>query len=265
MVYATYSEGFRNGGNNPVRPISILPTEFARTHSTTMRSARRPSGSTTGCGSMLPPTSWSGTTSPSRSRTRRMGRGRTGVFPFALGYVNLPSAEIKGIESEFTFVVNDAWQVDATLGYNDAEISEATVLSLVDDLGRRVRKARRRRRAAAADARLERLAGHRVAAAGQIVQRAAVRARRFRLCRRSRHESRGFESVIGQAGVNTQDAYETARPPFRTRGRGVERRRYSSRTSGTSAPSRSGATAGPCRACRSSSRVPTASQFRYDF
>src|ERR671912_1360866 len=28
MVYATYSEGFRNGGSNPVRPTSILPREF---------------------------------------------------------------------------------------------------------------------------------------------------------------------------------------------------------------------------------------------
>ncbi len=45
---------------------------------------------------------------------------------FQLGYVNLPSAEIRGIESEFTFAVNDAWQIDATLGYNDAEVSEAT-------------------------------------------------------------------------------------------------------------------------------------------
>ena len=53
---------------------------------------------------------------------------------FALGYVNLPSAEIRGIETELTYVVNDAWQIDATLGYNDAEISEATVLTLVDEV-----------------------------------------------------------------------------------------------------------------------------------
>ncbi len=31
MVYATWSEGFRNGGKNPVRPNSILPREFTRT------------------------------------------------------------------------------------------------------------------------------------------------------------------------------------------------------------------------------------------
>ena len=55
---------------------------------------------------------------------------------FQLGYVNLPSAQIQGFESEFTFIVNDAWQVDATLGYNNAEVSEATMLALEDDLGR---------------------------------------------------------------------------------------------------------------------------------
>ena len=58
---------------------------------------------------------------------------QTGVFQ--LGYVNLPTAEITGVESEFTFVVNDAWQIDATLGWNDAQISEATVLTLTDDDG----------------------------------------------------------------------------------------------------------------------------------
>ena len=54
---------------------------------------------------------------------------------FQLGYVNLPTAEIPGVEAELTFVVNDAWQIDATLGYNDAQVSEATTLTLTDDDG----------------------------------------------------------------------------------------------------------------------------------
>ena len=49
---------------------------------------------------------------------------------FQLGYVNLPTAEIPGVEAEFTFVASDAWQIDATLGYNDAHVSEATMLTL---------------------------------------------------------------------------------------------------------------------------------------
>ena len=36
---------------------------------------------------------------------------------FQLGYVNLPTAEIPGVEAEFTYVLNDAWQVDTTLGF----------------------------------------------------------------------------------------------------------------------------------------------------
>jgi outer membrane receptor protein involved in Fe transport len=52
---------------------------------------------------------------------------------FQLGYVNLPSAEITGFESELQFAINDAWQLDASLGYNDGEVSEATELVLDPD------------------------------------------------------------------------------------------------------------------------------------
>ena len=50
---------------------------------------------------------------------------------FQLGYVNLPSAEIKGVESEFSVALSEAWQVDATLGYNKAQVSKATILTLI--------------------------------------------------------------------------------------------------------------------------------------
>jgi outer membrane receptor protein involved in Fe transport len=54
---------------------------------------------------------------------------------FQLAYINLPSATIEGVESEFSFAVSDAWQVDATLGWNNAEVSQATVLTLTRDDG----------------------------------------------------------------------------------------------------------------------------------
>jgi outer membrane receptor protein involved in Fe transport len=49
---------------------------------------------------------------------------------FQLGYINLPTAEIKGIETEFEFVVNDAWQIDGAVGWVEAEVSEATEIVL---------------------------------------------------------------------------------------------------------------------------------------
>ena len=134
MVYATYSEGFRNGGNNPVRPISILPRTFksdtldnyeigAKTEWLDHRIRLNVAAYVM---------EWKDfavqVEDPQNGGFDENGDPIPNVFQ--LGYVNLPTAEIPGLETEFTFVVNDAWQVDATLGYNDAQISEATVLTL---------------------------------------------------------------------------------------------------------------------------------------
>jgi outer membrane receptor protein involved in Fe transport len=123
MVYATYSEGFRNGGSNPVRPSSILPREFTSDELKNYEVGAK--------------TEWL------NNRLRfnialysmqwddfavQVEDPQPGVFQ--LGYVNLPSAEIKGFESELQFAINDAWQLDASLGYNDGEVSEATELVL---------------------------------------------------------------------------------------------------------------------------------------
>jgi outer membrane receptor protein involved in Fe transport len=128
MVYATYSEGFRVGGSNPLRPNSILPGEYSSDEVTNYELGAK--------------TEWL------NNRLRfniaayfmqwddfavQIEDPQPGVFQ--LGYVNLPSAEIKGIESEFNFAINDAWQLDATFGWIEAEVSEATVLTLVDGDG----------------------------------------------------------------------------------------------------------------------------------
>ena len=125
MVYATYSEGFRVGGANPVRPTSILPREFSSDELKNYELGAK--------------TEWL------NNRLRfniaaylmdwsdfavQIEDPQEGVFQ--LGYVNLPSAEIPGFESELTFVVNDSWQIDATLGWNDAHVSKATLFTLTD-------------------------------------------------------------------------------------------------------------------------------------
>ena len=142
MVYATYSEGFRNGGNNPVRPISILPREFSSdtldNYEIGAKTEWLDNRLRLNVAAYL--MEWNDfavqVEDPQNGLDEDGNEDPEAANVFALGYVNLPSAEIRGIETEFTFVVNDAWQIDATLGYNDAEISEATVLTLVDDAGR---------------------------------------------------------------------------------------------------------------------------------
>jgi outer membrane receptor protein involved in Fe transport len=127
MVYATYSEGFRVGGSNPVRSNSILPRDFSSDELTNYEFGAK--------------TEWLNNRLRFNIAAYFMKWGdfavqiedpQPGVFQ--LGFVNLPSAEIKGIESELSFAINEVWQLDAALGWNDGEISRATELVLDPDV-----------------------------------------------------------------------------------------------------------------------------------
>ncbi len=203
MVYFTWSEGFRNGGANPIRPNSILPPDFSSDTLTNWELGAK--------------TEWL----DNRLRLNvaaylmswddfavQIEDPQPGVFQ--LGYVNLPTAEIPGVEAELTLAVNDSWQIDATLGYNDAHISEATTLTLTDENGvdyvREVEDGARlpltpewsgalgiewRSRGALFEA--QPFARLDYAYVGEVVT-----------------NLEGFESVVGQAGANIQAAYDTA-------------------------------------------------------
>jgi outer membrane receptor protein involved in Fe transport len=138
MVYATYSEGFRVGGSNPLKPASILPRIYlsdtlknyeigAKTEWLQNRMRFNISAYTM---------DWDNFAVQIEDPQDDQD-GDAGPIPavFQLGYVNLPSAKIEGVESELSFVVSDAWQVDASLGWNNGEVAQATVLTLEDDLG----------------------------------------------------------------------------------------------------------------------------------
>ncbi len=123
MIYATWSEGFRVGGNNPVKPSSILPREFSSDTLTNMEVGAK--------------TEWLDNRLRFNIAAYVMDWENFAVQvedpqtdSFQLGYVNLPSADITGIEAEFQFVVNDAWQLDGTVGWVEAEIAEDTTIVL---------------------------------------------------------------------------------------------------------------------------------------
>ncbi len=129
---------------------------------------------------------------------------------FQLGYVNLPTAEIPGVEAELTFMLNDAWQVDATLGYNDAHVSEATTLTLTDEDGvdyvREVEDGARLPLTPDWSGAL----GIEWRSGGQLVNAQPFARLDYAYVGEVVTNLEGFESVVGQAGVSTQAAYETA-------------------------------------------------------
>jgi iron complex outermembrane recepter protein len=128
MLYATYSEGFRVGGSNPTKPASLLPNAYRSDTLTNYEIGAK--------------TEW---------RERRVRFNIAAYYMdwqdfavqvedpqpavFQLGFVNLPSAEITGIESDLAITLNPQWLLEATVSYNDAKTAEASVLSVEDDVG----------------------------------------------------------------------------------------------------------------------------------
>jgi iron complex outermembrane recepter protein len=199
MLYATYSEGFRNGGSNPVRPNSVLPHDFS---SDTLKNYE-----------LGTKTEWL------NNRLRfnvalywmkwedfavQIEDPQSNVFQ--LGYVNLPSAEIQGVESEFSFAINDAWQLDATLGYNHGEVSEATVLDFGAGLEPVV---------VTKGARLPLTPdwtgslGIEYRARGRLWNAQPFVRLDFAYVGESVNNLEGIESVVAAGGVQIQDAYQT--------------------------------------------------------
>ncbi len=199
MVYATWSEGFRNGGTNPVRPSSILPRSFESDTLTNIELGAK--------------TEWLGNRLRFNIALYSMEWDNFAVqiedpqgAVFQLGYVNLPSADIKGIESEFSFAINDAWQLDATLGYNEAEVSEAVELVLdPDEPSIPVQKGARLPLTPDWTASL----GIEYRARGRLLEAQPFARLDLAYVGESVNNLEGIESVADAGGVQIQEAYDT--------------------------------------------------------
>jgi outer membrane receptor protein involved in Fe transport len=127
LVYATYSEGFRVGGSNPLKPESILPRDYKSDDLQNFELGAK--------------SEWLNNRLRLNIAAYYMKWNDFAVQIedpsdfFQLGFVNLPSAKIPGVEAEFAVTVNDEWQVDGSVAWNDAQIDQATTLVLTDDFG----------------------------------------------------------------------------------------------------------------------------------
>jgi outer membrane receptor protein involved in Fe transport len=127
LAYATYSEGFRIGGSNPLKPASILPRTY---DSDTLKNYELGFKS-----------EWLEHRLRFNIAAYYMKWDNFAVqiedpqaAVFQLGYVNLPSAEFKGVEAEIAASVG-SWRFDGTLDYNNAETAKAVQLTLTDQDG----------------------------------------------------------------------------------------------------------------------------------
>ena len=211
LVYATWSEGFRNGGNNPVRPASILPREFESDTLTNIEVGAK--------------TEWLNNRLRFNIALYSMEWEDFAVqiedpqsAVFQLGYVNLPSADIVGFESEFSFAINDAWQLDATLGYNEAEVSETIELEFEDEVFLTVDEGAQLPLTPDWTASL----GIEYRARGRLLDAQPFARFDVAYVGESVNNLEGIESVVAAGGVQVQEAYETG--DFRV---GLEGERWS--------------------------------------
>jgi iron complex outermembrane receptor protein len=126
MVYATFSEGFRVGGANQLKPASALPSTYESDTLTNYEVGAK--------------TEWL----DNRLRVNlavydmkwdnfavQIEDPQPGVFQ--LGFVNLPSATIRGIEADFVMSLAEGWELDGTFSRNDTQTEAANFVVESDD------------------------------------------------------------------------------------------------------------------------------------
>ena len=128
LVYATYSEGFRVGGSNPLKAESVLPQDYQSDTLTNYEVGLK--------------SEWLDNRLRINLAAYYMDWENFAVqiedptALFQLGFVNLPSADIPGVEAEIVASLSENWQIDGALSWNDAEVAESTVLDFgVDEDG----------------------------------------------------------------------------------------------------------------------------------
>jgi outer membrane receptor protein involved in Fe transport len=125
LLYATYSEGFRVGGSNPLKGNTLLPRDYDSDVLTNYEVGVK-----------------------SEWLNHRLRLNVSAYYMkwddfavqvedpqdevFQLGFVNLASADIPGVEAEFAITPNEHWQIDGSFAWNDAEIAEDATLSVTD-------------------------------------------------------------------------------------------------------------------------------------
>jgi len=128
LVYATYSEGFRVGGSNPLKAESVLPRDYSsdelKNYEVGLKSEWLNNRLRFNIAAYF--MQWDDFAVQLEDPTKL----------FQLGFVNLASAEIPGVEADFAFSINENWQLDGAFSWNDAETSEDSILSFgVDEDG----------------------------------------------------------------------------------------------------------------------------------
>ena len=129
MIYATYSEGFRRGGGNAARAASIFGRPPNDTYESDLVKNYEIGTKTTWANGRFQfnltayHMVWEDMQIEAEDPTPNI---------FTLGTVNLAEAEIDGVEAFIDWVPTDGLSLNATVGWNDGEVSEDSSFSGID-------------------------------------------------------------------------------------------------------------------------------------
>jgi iron complex outermembrane receptor protein len=126
MLYVTYSEGFRRGGVNAAKPISVFgPGGELHEFDSDLLKNYEVGAKTTWAGGRFQfniaayHMKWEDIQIEAEDPTEGL---------FTLGVVNFPEAEIDGFEADFTWIPTAGLAIGGTVGYNDATLSKTASL-----------------------------------------------------------------------------------------------------------------------------------------
>jgi len=126
MIFATYSEGFRSGGANSGKKGSVygIDGQFHTFDSDTLLNYELGFKSTWADGRFQ----FNITAYHMVWEDIQIEAIDTDAAVFASGIVNFAEAEIDGFEADFSWIPAENWELSGVLGYNDAALSEDSVL-----------------------------------------------------------------------------------------------------------------------------------------
>jgi iron complex outermembrane recepter protein len=200
LLYATYSEGFRVGGSNPLKPASLLPRDYKsddlKNYEVGLKSE------------------WLNHRLRLNVSAYQMTWDNFAVqvedpqpAVFQLGFVNLPSAEIKGVEAELAVTFNEQWQIDGSLSYNDAKTDGASTLSVTNDVGDTFEFAVRDGARLPLTPELQASVGIEFRPPGMLLNAQPYVRFDYSYVGDSKNSLEGIESVVSGNPVQTQDSY----------------------------------------------------------
>ncbi len=135
MLYAIYSQGFRDGGSNSGYPQSCYNNGVPQSYTPDTLNNYEFGWKTTNLNGHLV---WNGAVYQMDWKQLQTIIYDVDICAPSSFYVNVGDAKIKGVESNVDYKVNDNWSMQAAFSYNDAHLTSSPYATFQENVGERL-------------------------------------------------------------------------------------------------------------------------------